>query len=65
MTTVAGDLGFAFTYNSQTPQNSGLTGSYYAQQTGPGSSPSFIGSTSLIRLHPAINMNWGTTPPAP
>jgi RHS repeat-associated protein len=62
---VSGDIGFSFTYNSQTPATNGLTGSYYAAQTGAGTGPSFTGTTSLIRLDPAVNFAWGITPPVP
>jgi RHS repeat-associated protein len=62
---VSGNVGVSFNYNSQTPAANGLTGSYYPAQTGAGTGPSFTGSTSLIRLDPAVNFSWGTTPPTP
>jgi YD repeat-containing protein len=56
---VAGAAGVSFVYNSQTPDVSGLRGSYFPDPSG---TRSFTGlGSQLIRTDPAVNMNWASS----
>ena len=68
VSTLGGDMGMAFSYNSQQASFGGLTGSYYDDTPASGAAPdySFTGKTPvLVRTDPSPSFNWGTASPAP
>ncbi|MFJ3379782.1 PA14 domain-containing protein [Curtobacterium sp. NPDC090217] len=68
ISTLGGDMGMAFSYNSQQASLGGLTGSYYDDTPASGAAPdySFTGKTPvLVRTDPSVSFDWGTGSPAP
>ena len=68
VSTLGGDMGMAFSYNSQQASLGGLTGSYFDDTPASGAAPdySFTGKTPvLVRTDPSVSFDWGTGAPAP
>lgn len=57
LSTVAGELGVGFTYNSRAVAQSGLLGQYYPARDRNFTWPT-AGSPSLVRVDPTLDMNW-------
>lgn len=63
-TTVGGNAGLTFTYNSQQANPSGLQASYYVDLSHQGNISSSQ-SPVLVRTEPQVNVNWGPNSPFP
>lgn len=68
VSTLGGDMGMAFSYNSQQASFGGLTGSYYDDTPASGAAPdySFTGkSPVLVRTDPSPSFDWSQGSPGP
>ncbi|MDM7886581.1 PA14 domain-containing protein [Curtobacterium sp. RHCKG23] len=68
VSTLGGDMGMAFSYNSQQASFGGLTGSYYDDTPASGAAPdySFTGkSPVLVRTDPSPSFDWSAGSPGP
>jgi len=62
--TVGGDMGLSYAYNSRASSTFGLTGSYYdLSAAAAGSRPSGSDQPTIVRRDPVLNFNWGTGSP--
>lgn len=62
-TTVGGQMGLSYSYNSKTEPTAGLTGTYYdLSYNAPGTRPSGTDKPNLVRRDSAVGFNWGTGP---
>ena len=64
-TTVGGSAGLTLTYNSQQPQQGGLTASYFDDPSHAGLINDNFQKPVLVRNEPQINADWGTSSPFP
>ncbi|RBY96562.1 hypothetical protein DQ237_07985 [Blastococcus sp. TF02-8] len=64
-TTVGGSAGLNLTYNSQQPQQGGLTASYFDDPSHAGLINDNFQKPVLVRNEPQINADWGTSSPFP
>lgn len=64
-TTVAGEMGLSYAYNSRAESVNGLTGSYYDISLEPSNVPAAGQEPTLVRRDPVVSFAWGTGRPAP
>lgn len=62
-TTVGGNAGLTFTYNSQAAAPSGLRASYYDDLSHNGNINTSQQQPVLVRTEPQVNVNWGASSP--